>query len=546
MHLLSLISSAVIIFGITGTLAAAADIPLRNWSAPAIWQPAAEGRSIVANADLTHGMPFFAVTPCRVYDSRVVAGGPGPIAGATSRTIDVDGGPCGPIPTGVGAYSVNITVFGSAPGSSYAFITAYPTGSTRPTVSTLNFLLGTQTSNAAIVPAGTAGDIDVYASSTTEIVIDINGYYTNSMNPGRSFTVNVNNEVAIQGISGSSWGLHGSSGSSHGVAGISSGSSTVAGVYGFSANGRGVFGLSTNYNGVWAQSTNQDGLFAFGGRDGGYLTGTRYGVFGNSSGAAWSRAGVLGTAAAAPGTGETSGVRGISPTLPGGGLGGWIVSGVSGYSTFGFGVNGVSEVIGVQGAIVNTSGSVLATGRLAYVTGGVNYGVYSQGPAHIAGTLSKSGGSFKIDHPVDPENKTLSHSFVESPDMKNIYDGNVTLDRGGRAVVQLPDYFQALNRDFRYQLTAIGKPGPNLYIEQEIHGNQFVIAGGNAGMRVSWMVTGIRQDAWAERFRIPVEEFKREEDRGYYLNPEAFDLPAEKSITARDDERASRPLERIR
>jgi hypothetical protein len=128
----------------------------------------------------------------------------------------------------------------------------------------------------------------------------------------------------------------------------------------------------------------------------------------------------------------------------------------------------------------------------------------------------------------------------------NIYNGNVTLDPEGRAVVQMPDYFQALNRDFRYQLTPIGAPGPNLYIEQEIHGNQFIVAGGKAGMRVSWMVTGVRQDAWAEKFRIPVEEMKRPEDRGYYLNPEAFDLPAEKSIEAAQDARRPGGRERIR
>ncbi len=66
--------------------------------------------------------------------------------------------------------------------------------------------------------------------------------------------------------------------------------------------------------------------------------------------------------------------------------------------------------------------------------------------------------------------KYLAHSFVESPDMKNVYDGNVVLDAVGQAVVELPDYFDALNRDFRYQLTAIGAPGPNLYISEKISG----------------------------------------------------------------------------
>ncbi len=80
-----------------------------------------------------------------------------------------------------------------------------------------------------------------------------------------------------------------------------------------------------------------------------------------------------------------------------------------------------------------------------------------EGPVHVQGTLTKASGSFKIDHPLDPANKFLSHSFVESPDMKNIYDGNVTTDATGSAIVTLPDYFETLNRDFRYQLTVLGQ-----------------------------------------------------------------------------------------
>jgi hypothetical protein len=130
------------------------------------------------------------------------------------------------------------------------------------------------------------------------------------------------------------------------------------------------------------------------------------------------------------------------------------------------------------------------------------------GDVTVNGTLTKSAGSFKIDHPLDPAHKYLSHSFVESPDMLNVYNGNATLDGRGEAVVLLPAYFEALNRDFRYQLTPIDAPGPNLYIAEEISGNRFVIAGGTAGARVSWQVTGVRQDAYAEAHRIQVEQDK--------------------------------------
>ena len=136
----------------------------------------------------------------------------------------------------------------------------------------------------------------------------------------------------------------------------------------------------------------------------------------------------------------------------------------------------------------------------------------------------------KIDHPLEPESKYLYHSFVESPDMKNIYDGNLILDTNGESTVTLPDWFEASNMEFRYQLTAIGAPGPNLYIAEEISGNTFKIAGGTSGMKVSWQVTGIRHDPFADKNRIEVEVDKKTNDRGKYLHPEAYDQPKEKGI----------------
>ena len=114
--------------------------------------------------------------------------------------------------------------------------------------------------------------------------------------------------------------------------------------------------------------------------------------------------------------------------------------------------------------------------------------------------------------------------------MKNIYDGVVVLGEKGEGWVQMPDWFDALNKDFRYQLTAIGAPGPNLHVAREIAEGRFQIAGGKAGMKVSWMVTGIRQDAWANAHRIAVEEVKAQEDRGKYLHPEIHGQPAELTL----------------
>ncbi len=124
---------------------------------------------------------------------------------------------------------------------------------------------------------------------------------------------------------------------------------------------------------------------------------------------------------------------------------------------------------------------------------------------NVNGTLSKGSGSFIIDHPQDPANKTLAHSFVESPEVKNLYDGIVKLDGNGEATVLLPDYYDALNKDSRYQFFALDDSMPNLYIKEEEKNNRFTIAGGKAGGRVSWQITGIRHDAYILANPIRVE-----------------------------------------
>lgn len=158
------------------------------------------------------------------------------------------------------------------------------------------------------------------------------------------------------------------------------------------------------------------------------------------------------------------------------------------------------------------------------------------GTLHVTGSISKASGTFKIDHPLDPENKYLYHSFVESPDMMNVYNGIVVLDKNGEGWVELPAYFEALNRNFRYSLTPIGAPAPNLYVAQEISGNHFKIAGGKRNAKVSWMVTGVRQDAYANAHRVKPEELKPAEERGKYLYPDVIrqrdkDRPANAQVS---------------
>jgi|HubBroStandDraft_6_1064221.scaffolds.fasta_scaffold00022_90 hypothetical protein len=157
----------------------------------------------------------------------------------------------------------------------------------------------------------------------------------------------------------------------------------------------------------------------------------------------------------------------------------------------------------------------------------------TSGDVSIKGNLSKGGGSFKIDHPLDPANKYLYHSFVESPDMMDVYNGLAKLDANGAVWITLPTYFEALNRDFRYQLTSIGRPQPSLYIAREISGNRFRISGGKPGGKVSWQVTGIRHDAYADANRIQVEVEKPPQEQGHYLHPELFGATAEQAIGVR-------------
>ncbi|MFO7632533.1 MAG: hypothetical protein R6W76_08345, partial [Caldilinea sp.] len=265
---------------------------------------------------------------------------------------------------------------------------------------------------------------------------------------------------------------------------------SVAGVFGTSASGRGVVGSSTSSDAILGFSTNSAGV----------------------NGQSQNSNGVEGLAAAT--TGTVYGVRGVTNSTNGG-------AGVRGQGPY-VGVHGVANAS--SGLNYGVRGSTLSTGGYAGYFDAPSGGVAGRfvGNVSIAGTLSKSSGTFMIDHPLDPENKYLYHSFVESPDMMNIYNGNVTLDDSGAAWVELPAYFEALNRDFRYQLTSVGGPGPSLYIAQEVQGNRFLIAGGAPGLRVSWQVTGIRHDPYANANRVQVEVEKSAEERGAYLHPEVY------------------------
>ncbi len=167
------------------------------------------------------------------------------------------------------------------------------------------------------------------------------------------------------------------------------------------------------------------------------------------------------------------------------------------------------------------------------------------GNVKVTGTLEKGGGSFKIDHPLRPASAYLQHSFVESPDMKNVYDGVVTTDRRGFASVNLPAYFQALNRNFRYQLTSLSGL-QDVAVAREIARNRFVIQSEKPNSRVSWQVTGSRKDRFANANRVRVVVAKTGAERNKYLYPELYGKPRSLSVVAAPKKPKPSPAQRLR
>jgi hypothetical protein len=326
-------------------------------------------------------------------------------------------------------------------------------------------------------------------------------------------------------------GLFGSSQQGSGVLGMSSSSE---GTVGSSDSGMGVVGVSRNNRGVYGLANN-----------GGPVPNTNLiGVEGESL-APWGT-GVYGHCDEPDVEHFGPGVRGLSTHGPG----------VLGESSLDFGVDGESKTrIGVYGqsdgdkvfrkpapypslqtgpafnygpagvsGIATGNGGAGVQGQSVDGPGiyGYSYKDYAgvfAGNVRVSGSLVKAGGGFRIDHPLHPERSYLNHAFVESSEMKNVYDGVAVLDAKGEAVVKLPDWVQALNADFRYQLTAIGAPAPNLHVAQALTRNHFKIGGGKARAKISWQITGVRKDVWANANPVTIEEPKPV--RGY-LHPNLF------------------------
>lgn len=365
----------------------------------------------------------------------------------------------------------------AAPGSALIIGVANAGGAATTSLKSSSAIAALKVTDTSTASAASA--IRAIASRTTGNVYGVNA----STVSGGTSSAGVNGmATAGQGVQGFATGTSG-----YGVLGSATGTSGK-GVVGTAQgpSGLGVQGVSASYHGT---------------------TGTTYGSGADTAGV---RGEALGTAAA--------NVHGVYGSTANGGPG---AAGVKGYAT-----NNLANAMVATG--LNGAYGILASSS--------SYAVFSSGHAYVlgnatvTGTLTKGAGAFRIDHPLDPERRYLQHSFVESPEMKNVYDGVATLGTNGSVTVRLPRWFEALNRDFRYQLTAIGSAAPGLFIKQGVEGNRFVIAGGAPGQRVSWQVTGIRHDAYARAHPIRVEVAKRGDEVGRLLHAKELGHPAGRRI----------------
>jgi hypothetical protein len=344
---------------------------------------------------------------------------------------------------------------------------------------------------------GSAGRVGI-ATTSPSATLDVNGTAVIRSNATVDGTLGAGPITATSSSSGGT-GIFANAGSSGGSNGIIAEGATGVAAYTTVAGSIAVFGNGGN-------STGSNGVVGYGatGVAGNSTITGSYGTYGSGSTGVWGNS---------TGTGANVGVLGLGATGVSGSGDTWGVLGES------------SSASGSGGGFSNSStGDALFT----YNQSG-GYAAFFDGDVDVDGNLSKAGGSFKIDDPLDPANKYLYHSFVESPDMMNIYNGNATTDASGSAVVQLPGWFETLNRDFRYQLTVMGQFAQAI-VASKVANHQFTIKTDKPNVEVSWQVTGIRQDAWANAHRIPVEVEKAQRDRGFYLHPELFGAPPEKNI----------------
>jgi hypothetical protein len=469
----------------------AQNIPLNNWTVPP------EGRSsrgITTMTDITSPRLFIGIQPCRVADTRGF-GAPiqgGIFANSEQRTWDVTG-ICG-IPAGADAISVNFTVVAAAGIPAGSFLLAWPTGQAAPPTAIMTYGPGQIISNAAIVPLGPSEQLNVNVSGSTHIIMDVNGYFSDTLQTPQNYlslTNNSSNYTAyFTNNSGTCTGFCGVVGSV--ASGIAMAGTSVndVGVYGSSNSNVGVKGTSVNYNGLWGESTNQDGIFGSGGRDGAYIQGARHGVIGSS----------LAT------TGQVYGVSG----------------GAVSSNAFSAGVHGSTNQATANGGFFENSGVPLQTVYLSTQISGVGYAFRSLTGRIYAQDLAIVGGSksFVSPHPED-SGLQIQYASVEAPTVDVYFRGTADLVNGV-ARVEIPDHFRFTAREGTYMttLTAVGRAA-NLSVESE--GPDGIVVRGTGNARFHYVV-------YAERAEI---EGFQPVSKNLMFTPEALsrggspdDLPA--------------------
>ncbi|MCD6063728.1 MAG: hypothetical protein K0R82_1639 [Flavipsychrobacter sp.] len=422
-----------------------------------------------------------------------------------------------------GTSNLGIGVYGSQAGSGWGMYGTSPDGlGVYGNTTTGIGLVGNSNSGTGLLATSSTGT-GLSASSSSG-----NGLQATS-NTGVAASLTITNNASTANVAeisttGSGRGIDVATTSGAGVFSNSSGANAVwgitgsmssAGIIGDNFTGEAVVGRSSGALGVGAVVGRSDGA-GYGVR--GFNTSTGIGVLGQVISAGTGMAGKFENTNAA----NTADVVQVNTSTNANGINVTTLSG--------------SAKSAVRATTTAANGNAITgisnTGVGAYGVWGQSSGGYAgffSGNVNVAGTLSKSAGAFKIDHPMDPANKYLIHSFVESPDMMNIYNGNITTDASGDAVVSLPAYFEVENIDFKYQLTVIGQFAQAI-VSKEIGGNKFEIKTDKPNVKVSWMVTGVRNDKFAQKNRIVTEVEKAPNEKGFYLNPEVYGLPFERSI----------------
>jgi hypothetical protein len=446
-------------FGITLLLLAsgfafAQNIPLNNWTVPPYAQSSHSG-GITTMTDVTSPRSFIGVQPCRVADTRgngaPIQGGIFPNSGL--RTWDVTG-ICG-IPAGADAISVNFTVVAAGGIPAGSFLLSWPTGQAPPPTAIMTYGPGQILSNAAIIPLGPGEQIQVNVSGSTHVIMDVNGYFSDTLQDPTHFLELYNNST------GYTIRIDNASTSCNGACGLRATTSSGWAVSGFSPGDVGVRGDSNTYNGVWGQSSTHDAIAGFGGRDGAYLQGARHGAIGASVNATDAVYGVIGS--------------GIST------------------NAFSAGVSGQVNHAAANAARFINSGLSDADVYIATQSGGVNYGVLAPNLRLHAGSLVITGATknFAAPHPEDPS-KEIKYASVEAPTVDVYFRGTAELVNG-IARITIPDHFRFTARDGTYMttLTPVGR-SVTLSVDQE--GPDGIVVRGSGNARFHYVVFAERAE----------------------------------------------------